>query len=59
MHPNEKLIREADEAMLRGDNEAFIAYHADDVIVHVPGNNTLAGTYKGKGEFAELFGRFM
>lgn len=59
MHPNEKLLREADEAMARGDNEAYIAFHTDDVIVHIAGNNQLSGTYKGKAEFLKVFQKFM
>lgn len=59
MHPNEKVLREADEAMLRGDNEAFIGFYTDDVVVHVPGHSQLAGVYKGKDQFVELFGKFM
>jgi len=59
MHPNEKLMRDLDEAQLRGDIEAFASYFADDVIVHVPGRSSLAGEYKGKDQFVELFGRFM
>lgn len=59
MHANEKLLRDADAAMTRGDTEAFIGYHADDVVVHIAGKSQLAGTYKGKGEFAKLFQRFM
>jgi ketosteroid isomerase-like protein len=29
------------------------------VIVHIPGRSSLAGDYKGKDQFLELFGRFM
>ncbi|HEX9711465.1 MAG TPA: nuclear transport factor 2 family protein [Actinomycetota bacterium] len=59
MHPNERLLRDADEAMQRGDNEAYLAVHTDDVIVHVAGKSSFGGTYKGKDQFTELFGRFM
>ncbi|HEX9776198.1 MAG TPA: nuclear transport factor 2 family protein [Actinomycetota bacterium] len=59
MHPNEKIARDADAAMERGDVEAFLGYHAEDVIVHIAGKSSLAGTYKGKEQFQELFGRFM
>lgn len=59
MHPNEKLLRDADEAQMRGDFEAFTGFYADDVIVHIPGKGSFAGTYKGKDQFVELFGRFM
>jgi uncharacterized protein len=59
MHPNEKLLRDADEAQMRGDVEAFSGFHADDVIVHIPGKSSFAGVYKGKEQFLELFGRFL
>jgi ketosteroid isomerase-like protein len=59
MHPNEKLLREADEAMSRGDIEAFMSAHADDVVIHMPGKSSIAGVYKGKDQFAEAFQKFM
>lgn len=59
MHPNERLLRDADAAMTRGDNEAYIGYHTDDVIVHIAGKNQLSGTYKGKAEFMKVFQSFM
>jgi ketosteroid isomerase-like protein len=59
MHQNEKLLRDADEAQMKGDVEAFVGFYADDVIVHIPGKSSLAGDYKGKDQFVELFGRFM
>ena len=57
-HPNEQLLRGADDAQLRGDVDAFMGFYTDDVVVHVPGKSSLAGDYKGKDQFAELFGRF-
>jgi ketosteroid isomerase-like protein len=59
MHPNEKLLRDADQAQLRGDIEAFLSAFTDDVIVHIPGKSSLAGVYKGKDQFGEVFQRFM
>jgi ketosteroid isomerase-like protein len=58
MHPNEKLLREGDEAQLRGDVETFAAGFTGDVVVQIPGKNSFAGTYKGKDQFLELFQRF-
>jgi ketosteroid isomerase-like protein len=58
MHPNEKVLRDADEAQLRGDSDAFIAAYTDDVIVHIPGKSQLSGVYKGKQQFGEVFQRF-
>jgi uncharacterized protein len=59
MHPNEQLLREADDAQTRGDVEGFAGFFTDDVIVHIPGHSSFAGVYKGKDQFLELFGRFM
>lgn len=59
MHPNEKVLRNADEAQLRGDFVAFMDAYTDDVIIHIPGKSSLAGVYKGKDQFAETFQRFM
>lgn len=59
MHLNEKLLRDSDEAQARGDIDAFFAGYTDDVIVHVPGKNSLAGVYKGKDQLREVFGKFM
>lgn len=59
MHPNEKLLRDGDEAQLNGDAEGLLRTMTDDVVVHINGNNSFAGSYKGKGEFVALFERFM
>jgi ketosteroid isomerase-like protein len=59
MHPNEKVLRDADEAQLRGDVPAFTGFFTDDVIVHISGKSSFAGVYKGKDQFLELFGRFL
>jgi ketosteroid isomerase-like protein len=57
-HPNEQVLRDADQAQLRGDFEAFMGFYTDDVVVHIPGKSSLAGDYRGKEQFAEVFGRF-
>jgi ketosteroid isomerase-like protein len=59
MHPNEQLLRDADEAQLQGDVEKFVGFYTEDVIVHIPGKSSLAGVYKGRDQFLELFGRFL
>ena len=58
MHPNEQVLRDADKAQLDGDFEAFIDAFTDDVIVHIPGRSSLAGDYKGKEQFGEVFAKF-
>ena len=57
-HPNAEILRQADEAMERGDVDGFFSYYTDDVVVHVAGNNRLAGDYNGLDEFQDVFGRF-
>ncbi len=57
-HPNEQVLREADEAQLRGDVETLASYFTDDVMFHIPGKSSLAGDYQGKDQFLDLFQRF-
>ncbi len=57
-HPNEQLMRDLDEAQLKGDFETFVNGFTDDVVVHIPGKSSFAGEYKGKEQFVEVFGKF-
>lgn len=59
MHPNEQVLRDIDEAQVRDDVEAFMNAFTDDIVVHVPGRNALAGEHRGKEAFGSLFERFM
>jgi len=59
MHPNEQVLRDVDEAQLKGDVEAFGGFFTDDVIVHIPGKSSLSGGDEGRDQFLELFGRFL
>lgn len=60
MHPNEKLLRDADEAQTRGDFVAFMNAYTDDVVVHMPGKSSISGDYKGKDQFfSDFFGTLM
>ena len=59
MHPNEKLLRDSDEAASRGDVEAFFAPFADDVVAHIGGRSKLAGEVRGKAELQQRYGEFM
>jgi len=58
MHPNEQVLRDIDAAQVANDAERFMSYFADDVVVHMAGSSSLAGTFRGKGEFMEVFQRF-
>jgi uncharacterized protein len=59
MHPNEKLLRDSDEAASRGDFEAFLAPFADDVAVHIGGRSKLAGEVRGKNELQQRYTEFI
>ncbi len=59
MHPNEQVLRDADTAQAAGDVEGFLGAIADDIVAHMPGTSGLAGDYKGKEQFVEVFQRFM
>ncbi len=58
-HPKVEILRKSDEAMERGDIEGFFSYFTDDVVVHIPGRNALAGVYTGKEQMQAGFDRFM
>jgi ketosteroid isomerase-like protein len=58
MHPNEQVLRDVDEAQMRGDVEAFQSFFTDDVIVHIGGKSSFAGVHHGKEEFFDVFRRF-
>ena len=59
MHPNEQLLRDADDAQMRGDVEAFMGFYTDDIVVHISGSSSLAGDHRGREAFAKLFATFM
>lgn len=59
MHPNEKLIRDGYEAFAKGDMETIDGMFCDDVVWNMPGRSPLAGTYRGKNEVFEFFGKTM
>ena len=54
---NAETAKKAYEAYGRGDIETALSTFDDDVEWSIPGNSTLSGTYRGKGEFAELLGK--
>ena len=58
-HKNEQLLRELDTALNANEIEKAFAYFADDVVAHIGGRSKLAGTYKGRDELMQTFGRFM
>ena len=42
-HPNEQLLRDIDEAQVKGDFQAFAGHFTDDVVVHIGGKSQFAG----------------
>lgn len=58
MHPNEGLLRDLDEAQQSGDVARFGEFFAEDVIVHIAGNSSLAGTIRGRDQLFETYKRF-
>ncbi|MCA1833686.1 MAG: nuclear transport factor 2 family protein [Actinomycetota bacterium] len=58
-HPNEEILRMQDKALMAGDVAGFFDGFTDDVVAHIGGKNPLAGTYKGKEQLQEAFGKWM
>ena len=58
-HPNEELLRRAEEAQGRGDVQAMTDMFADDAVVHIGGRSKMAGDFKGRDQLIEVYGRFM
>lgn len=56
-HPNEDLLRRGYDAFGRGDMAAIAELFADDIVWHFPGNNPLAGDYKGRDNVLAFFGK--
>ena len=46
-----ELLHEYHEAWERGDQEAGIAFYAEDVLVHMGGVGPLSGTFRGRDAF--------
>jgi uncharacterized protein len=52
-----KIARKLFEAVTSGDAATIQSLQADDIVVHIPGNNQLSGTHKGKSEMATTLGK--
>lgn len=52
-------VRAAFAAFASADPDAVSEYLAPDVVWHVPGNNVIAGDYKGPEDTVALFGRML
>lgn len=58
MHPNEKALRDVDDAVARGDMDSFWGAHTDNLVTHFAGTSSVAGTYRGRDGFGALVGKF-
>ncbi len=56
-HLNEDLLRRGYDAFGKGDMAAIAELFADDIVWHVPGNNQLAGDYRGRDSVLAFFGK--
>jgi ketosteroid isomerase-like protein len=58
-HPNERLARDAFDAIARGDVEWLTAHMHEDVVFHQGGRFPTAGTYEGRDAvFAHMLAFF-
>ena len=56
---NLQRAKNAYEAFINGDAEGAMADMADDIEWIQPGNSAVGGTYHGKQEIGELWGKFL
>jgi uncharacterized protein len=60
-HPNVAAFRSIHDALTKGDMETLAVFFAEEVVWHTPGQNPLAGRYKGRAatfaSFVEEFAR--
>jgi ketosteroid isomerase-like protein len=52
-------MQRVDQALVTGDFATFLALHADDAVIHVPGNSTVAGDHYGRKGLAAAFEKEM
>jgi ketosteroid isomerase-like protein len=56
-HPNAILIRKGYQAFNTGDVATLMELFDEDVVEHQPGNNVMAGEYKGRDAVLGFYGR--
>jgi uncharacterized protein len=56
-HPNAALIRKGYQAFNTADLDTLTELFADDVVEHQPGQNLMAGDYKGRDAVLGFYGR--
>lgn len=58
-HPNATLLRAHLDALARGDVPTALSFYGDDIVMHYPGTNLLAGEHRGKPAVLALLTRVM
>jgi uncharacterized protein len=58
-HPNADVMRRSDELLTAGDFPGFLELHAEDVVMHVPGDGPLSGDHRGREGIAAIFQKEM
>ncbi len=56
-HPNAELIERLYGMYAAGETDAISEYLSDDLVVHVPGRNPVAGDYKGPEGFFQFMAK--
>ena len=56
-HPNEEIVRQGYKAFGEGDMDTLRALFAPDAVHSAPGNNLLAGEYKGIDNILAYYGK--
>ena len=54
-HPNALRIHQFIEALFAGDLDKAMSMYADDAVYHVPGKNSISGSYRGRDEIRAFF----
>jgi ketosteroid isomerase-like protein len=61
-HPNIERMKRYAHAWMMGDQAGAMSHFADDVLMHIPGRNPLAGDYRGHAgfqQYAERLGEIL
>lgn len=58
-HPHETLIRRYADAWIRGDKQEAEEFWADDLVLRLPGRNSMSGVYRGKKAVGEAIDRLI
>ncbi|HUH14914.1 MAG TPA: nuclear transport factor 2 family protein [Gaiellaceae bacterium] len=56
-HPNAAVVREGFDRFVRGDVAGLLDLFAADAVWHVPGENAMAGDYRGREEIVAFLRR--